>query len=160
MSSSRSCRPRRPKRNRAEFGAGGRPGETTHANHDGFTGRAENRPGTEIFKGGFGFVRGPRGPLPIHPCHLAIATEHSMHRNIFFATILILAAPVAAADIQQPPTDPPAGQTETPPAETSPATEGGDGFAAHDTEDRKSTRQNSSHECASRMQSNAWKKKT
>src|SRR3546814_11511097 len=91
MSSSRSCRPRRPKRNRAEFGAGGRPGETTHANNDGSTGRAENRPGTEIFKGGFGFGRGPRGPLPIHPCHLAIATEHSMHRNIFFATILILA---------------------------------------------------------------------
>src|SRR3546814_10266011 len=84
MSSSRSCRPRRPKRNRAEFGAGGRPGETTHANNDGSTGRAENRPGTEIFKGGFGFGRGPRGPLPIHPCHLAIATEHSMHRNIFF----------------------------------------------------------------------------
>src|SRR3546814_6441781 len=64
-----------------------------------------------------------------------------MHRNIFFATILILAAPVAAADIQQPPTDPPAGQTETPPAETSPATEGGDGFAAHDTDQNGSLNQ-------------------
>src|SRR3546814_7656883 len=134
MSSSRSCRPRRPKRNRAEFGAGGRPGETTHANNDGSTGRAENRPGTEIFKGGFGFGRGPRGPLPIHPCHLAIATEHSMHRNIFFATILILAAPVAAADIQQPPTNPPAGTTDTPTADKSTAPGGGGGFGAPATE--------------------------
>lgn len=64
-----------------------------------------------------------------------------MHRNIFFATILTLAAPVAAADIQQPPTDPPADQTETPPAETSPATEGGDGFAAHDTDQNGSLNQ-------------------
>src|SRR3546814_19336161 len=116
-----------------------------------------------MFKGGFCFGRGPRWPLPIHPCHLAIATEHSMHRNIFFATILILAAPVAAADIQQPPTDPPAGQTETPPAEPSPATEGGDGFAAHDTAQNGSPNQTRSaarrigKECVGKCRSRGWR---
>lgn len=55
-----------------------------------------------------------------------------MHRTMFFAAVLALATPAAAATMQQP-TEPPAGQTEAPPA-------GGD-FASFDADGNGSLNQ-------------------
>lgn len=55
-----------------------------------------------------------------------------MHRTMFFATILVLAAPAAAGTMQQP-TEPPADQTQAPPT-------GGD-FASFDTDKNGSLNQ-------------------
>lgn len=63
-----------------------------------------------------------------------------MHRTMFFAAIMALAAPAAAATMQQP-AEPPTDQTEAPPAAETEAPPAGGDFASFDTDQNGSLNQ-------------------